>query len=844
MKLYINDISIDLPKGFKIPRTKQVNDIAEIKDRQSNFSQRIKLPKTKKNIKSFEYLGLIGNHSKLPFKTNGVQLFNSSGGCEIFEGYAVIFKTNKFYEIAIYDGYVLFSKAIENKSLTDLDLSDLNHLKNVTNVVNTWNGATNYRYNVADYNGKMVYDSSKLNLDYLIPSVRCSWLIQKIQEFSGYTFTGSIWSSEEFQELWLTYPKTIGDDTQVTTLINTWNWDGTEAYYNTNPNDLTVYKSDSFTSEVNGTPIDNQYIYTSIQEVRLADLVAETITINQNGYYKITVSGNITKANELGNPSEKNIEFVKIVNGELEIDVIKDNVVYAEEFTSVIYKQLNAGDVFYINGARPYANSESFGGDVDITLSIVIGNQVDFEEAFIDFSITDFMKEILWRFSLTPFKDNYSKTIDFLTLDEWLLTEEVEDWSSYNNKFSFKKDEKYIFGSWAQENYFKYKYNDSNADYNNSSFNISNVNLKDSKTAIQSKTYSPEKEQTYLINDNYNVYKFWNKEVKDDGSVNYKELQKRFYFQRSKLISGSLTVGSELHSQEQAVLSYYREDFSKSKWSDIVLERYKALNSIFLNTRVVYGLIYLNDHDVLNIDFKKSKYIRELGGYYKLNKLPNYTSKGLYECELLRVQRDFDLQPTPQAEPRIVITSGVNQPLPPSTFNHSIYTNYQFQNYAPTGGTIKATQVDNGVPTGLEYTDTVNVSQSSITIVMPNPLGSSEGDYEVQITDSDGLESNVQLVTVSALELPPAISFTVLSDLVADSKATVFYSFENFSPLTAAFYYQKFDFMTQTPIGTEQQVALITSNTQQEIQFPQAGYYKTRIEAEGVISIEQGYFII
>ena len=38
MKLFVNDIELDLPEGFTVPRTKQVNDIGSLENRQANFT--------------------------------------------------------------------------------------------------------------------------------------------------------------------------------------------------------------------------------------------------------------------------------------------------------------------------------------------------------------------------------------------------------------------------------------------------------------------------------------------------------------------------------------------------------------------------------------------------------------------------------------------------------------------------------------------------------------------------------------------------------------------------------------------------------------------------------------
>ena len=181
MRLFINDIEFDLPSNFDIARTKQVNDIGSIADRQTNYTQKIKLPRTKRNESNFNELGFIGSQSLIPYLQNTVKLYNDNGEAEILEGYAKVFGTyTDYYDVAIYDGYISFVKLIENLSLNALDLSEASHLKTLDNVIDSFNDLTVYKYIVADYNGKALYDTDKINIDYLTPSVPISYLWDKI----------------------------------------------------------------------------------------------------------------------------------------------------------------------------------------------------------------------------------------------------------------------------------------------------------------------------------------------------------------------------------------------------------------------------------------------------------------------------------------------------------------------------------------------------------------------------------------------------------------------------------------------------------------------------------------
>lgn len=56
----------------------QVNNVAELKDRQANYSQEIKLPKSKKNISILEFCNVFESDTSLPYKSLECRLYSNS----------------------------------------------------------------------------------------------------------------------------------------------------------------------------------------------------------------------------------------------------------------------------------------------------------------------------------------------------------------------------------------------------------------------------------------------------------------------------------------------------------------------------------------------------------------------------------------------------------------------------------------------------------------------------------------------------------------------------------------------------------------------------------------------
>jgi len=210
MKLIINNIEIELSDRTDIAQTLQVNDIVSLSNRQSNFTNTFTIPNTAKNINAFSLLGINNTNSNVPYQRNDTYLYADSGESLVYNGWAVVTSYDGNFKVNIYDGNIDLYKAIDNTTLGgSLDLTDINHIKTLDNVVNSFTDGLPYKYILADYNGNSLYQGNKINIDYLVPSVSVKWLWDKIFETFGFTYTGNIFNTFAFDNLWMTFPKGV-----------------------------------------------------------------------------------------------------------------------------------------------------------------------------------------------------------------------------------------------------------------------------------------------------------------------------------------------------------------------------------------------------------------------------------------------------------------------------------------------------------------------------------------------------------------------------------------------------------------------------------------------------------
>lgn len=621
MRLIINGYDIELNPNAVIARTLQVNDIGSVSTRQTSYTNTFNLPKTANNTKAFQMLGIVGNDSNVPYQKNECYLYSESGESIVYKGWALITETSKEFKCNIYDGVVDLYKSIENQSLADLDLTLLTHDKTITSVSASQDLSKPYVYILADYNGKAQH-LNEINIDYLVPSVKCSWILQKIEEFTGAAITGDFKTNEDFTNLYLTYPKasppTVG--ASILTSTNVVNDRATLT-----PNSRTLLAQVNTTTVLDGAKI-------SIQGDKVTFTAAINMTFRASFVINPTIQ--ITRAN--GSFYNAFANF----NGE---QFLCDGTT----------RTINASYVLTAGQSIQFPFVVSFNNPTDSNVTVndfftscdfkILQNAVLFEQEFGGMQIKQFLSEILWRFNLTIFKDKYSNTYELKYLED-VINANAVDWS---NKFQEWENESYIYGDYAQRNWLRYKYNDENSYYNDAYLDVVNDNISDSKTIVQSNIFTRDFNPSEALGFSTNVYRLWDKEVKDNGDVNYKPLSNRFYFIRAVKKTGSFPIRSEVLNSNGSLSVAQIESYAKLDFNHFVNTYYPELTKLLNKSKVQSVIMRLNERDVLNMDFSRPVYIKQLGGNFLVNKISNFIHYKNTKVDIVKIgEKDFSVAPT------------------------------------------------------------------------------------------------------------------------------------------------------------------------------------------------------
>jgi hypothetical protein len=556
---------------------------------------------------------VIGNQSNVPYQKNRFDLIDvESGKHVVYNGWATLsLSSDKGYDVNTYDGIVDFYKTIELLTLTDVGISDLDHTKTIANIVDSWDDSKEYKYILADYNGKKYTATSNLNADYLVPSARITYLWDRVHAFAGMAYTGTTFLTEAFTNLYVTFPKPVPTDSPTITDISEQNLSYTVA---TDPITGSTY-----------TPIYFPTPFDTAEANNLAD--PNTIIFEIDGVFRLKASGTI------GFPSGVVTGVVNWMHFAPDFSVIASGSINGA-IDGFVDLTVSAGDRVILGGFVPYF--ALWGGSITTTISYISGYSVNFADALVDFMAKDFVNNIMQLFGLTAYKDPYSNTIEYLTLDEVLQNTDVVDWSA---KFVSKTNEAYILSGYAQKNAFAYRYNDDNQTHNNGAIFIGNENLKDETTVVASRFYSPELDKTTLLTNETNVFKFWSKEVKDDGSVDYKTLSGRYYLLRSEDYAWgydntlqSEALGTSADFATAPIASYYR-----LKMQQLIFDNYASIGSILDKSKVELVNFWLTPSDYENFDFKRLIYVKKLSSYFLVNKISNFVKGTPTKCELIEV---------------------------------------------------------------------------------------------------------------------------------------------------------------------------------------------------------------
>ena len=665
LTLHIGNETIYLPPDESVTYNKQVNDLADIKSNNASFTSSFKVPKTHESVRVFENLGYVGDTSFAPYKKFPISV-KYNGSTLINDGWLQINETTStHYSISVIDGVIDLYKALEGKKIGEhLNLDELNHTKNVETIINSFTNS-NYKYIYNHYSEpQYFYDEFNnpfLNADFLVPSANVKYLWNKIFDNIGFSYSGLIFSDENFTNAWITYPKSNSlaevepiityEKDSIEYVSNYYGWSGninTGMYYNPSTNisydAITAHQS----GIINLSPVPNSFpkhvhnitanfdikINFSAKINYIYGIVYPVAAIWKNGSYYNRVKSD---------GSEVIISYDIISGGEVTFKLkgMTDTEVraYAQQ------NNINIPVGFIIRAMGTWEWD-----DLKLDFSTVNFEETSFTREFKDFTFTELIKEVCWRYGLTPIVSNDTRHVTFYNIDQLFntSTENVIDWS---DKYLERKKEEYTLGNYGQNNHFKHKYTLEDKSYNDGVITLPNENLDVDHIVLQSKIYSPE-ENVFSLIDPYNNFKtsptiIWKKEVKEESDgelkIEYKSESGRYYWMTTNtMYLGAIRMKSPRLGEEEAIYSnvpYYNK--SQTTFNELIPQHYSSIQKLFNDVRVHEFELILTVDEVHNMDFSKVYYFQQEAMYYRCNSIKWKSNSHICTGEFVRISPDL-----------------------------------------------------------------------------------------------------------------------------------------------------------------------------------------------------------
>ena len=355
----------DLYEDEDIPLTLSVDDFKNVAEQVQSYSKAFKLPATKRNNQIFENMFDITRSAEGYLSFNPyvkTQCVLKEDGFLLFEGYLKLIDIQDkegeiSYNVNLYSEVVSLADTLGEKTFAEIDLSELSHLYNLTNIKASWSGlltvvdplpitsfanntgvagatTTNVlKYPFVDWEHSYTYNLvtgfpilPSLESSFR-PFIRLKYLIEKIFAPTPFTFTSAFFDSGEFSKLYMDF--NWGNETVPLVFSNTGgltmigDYQITSSYATVEFNQLSA--------------IPNFYNTGSLLPSVMGYSSGVFTATNNNQWY--TVSSNIKFESSTGaDPSTLNCEWVHTLASGVEVLHEVDNGQVISASTYYIYQ--------------------------------------------------------------------------------------------------------------------------------------------------------------------------------------------------------------------------------------------------------------------------------------------------------------------------------------------------------------------------------------------------------------------------------------------------------------------------------------------------------------------------
>jgi hypothetical protein len=618
--LYVNDTECDLDDDEIIAINKQVNDIAEMQDRQADFSAEFKIRKTRAMRALFELTGEVGANTDLPYTKLPCRYVNE--GIEVVSsGYLIINKSDfNYYYVSIYSGNLNFFDLLEDKTLNDLSLQSCNHTWDAETAAgsHTSSPATDYLYPLCEPSddggmNTLTGNTTELYGGWIWPFVKCKAIFDEIISDAGFTADSDILTDATFLKMFM--PIT---GREISPLF-------AAKYYYSLTNSNTYNFSDPLTVLPGGTTLlgDYEFRYFGFYLTRFAATYKVRITIVTSIYIS---DPDVYIRDESVSPEDHAMSLVASST----LGFAKSNI-YEGEYSAasgVYLKFVTSPVLSYYYAIQIYDISQTKIGYLStFNLTNSIANFLP------DISQTDFIKMICNFFALIPDADSRTGVIKFWNYSElYENMPNARDWSAY---LSESEDEiEFQFGEYAQNNYMRFNSSDDVADDAGlGNMQIADETLKSEKDMIDV-PISTTDEVTILTDVNVSRITFNKYDDTDAVYDQEDEIDPR-------VVVAEVATGKTFKIRETVAAGATHDVTNPYKARAMtfgdVITNYSSLSRMLYKANLRRVKLNLPVYEAAGLKHYIPVYFSQFKAYFYVNKIENYVSGKLCTVEIIKL---------------------------------------------------------------------------------------------------------------------------------------------------------------------------------------------------------------
>jgi len=599
IQLIVNDVQCDLPEKLVLAITFKAFDIATPALRYSNYTNRLKLPKTNNNKTIFGNADYINSAGRKQYVLNDVRLIIDSVEV-INSGFLVIDSVSDMFEVTVFSGLFGFSTTIGDKILPDLTDANANAALMTT----------------VTEQPLIEVGSADLDVFTPLPSSRYSDIIEAILSEAGYAYAGDVFTANDYIRMALV--------------------DGRDGNYNPGFGDEKNFKA----TKADQAGITESATYKNILfgtvesegSLNWYDQAAGTWTLNTNAYdFNYTVEADFA-ADITGGA------------GGIDFSILKDGVSVASQVVATGAGVTRVGLIYTSTHTTPvtapvFTVKHKINSGAGMTVAFKAGyfagivsnawGSVPYAKRQNRFSLPDMkqidlLKDFMIRFALIPVeKDN---TITFKDIQS-ILDDKANavNWTTKR----VKQEDEITFSdkNYGQNNEFKYSEMEEGIFLNNHTATIDNVLLPLDKTFYESPFVNTRTELVeYTVGNLTNMARI---PVVETGATDIiSDSGFRLIMFRAKYLNESTSFAN---------IGYFNEprEAYQMTWKYFYDTYYALFFASLQDIKRVSYRYNLSSNDIANFD--PSLLVYDNGNYYCFPTIKNWIAGKSVVVEMLKV---------------------------------------------------------------------------------------------------------------------------------------------------------------------------------------------------------------